>query len=206
MDPNEPPEHYNSLAKILDTAWRSITRGANDRRNALHTPTFCTSSPTGPQARTLVLRGASEAERRLIFNADVRSGKVAELRADARAVVHFYDAGHKIQLRVSGSAQVHYQDEIAHAHWLKISASARRAYMVSEPGVAHAEPTSGLAEAYAHHSPELAATEPAYANYCVLHFTAHTIEWLFLHAQGQRRARFVWSETHSQWQGVWLSP
>ena len=93
---------YDDLTASCAYGWSMLERGVKDRKCAFHTPSIATISATGsPTIRTVVLRGCATEDKILRFHTDTRSGKIAELKDNPLAAMHFYDAGAKIQLRLA---------------------------------------------------------------------------------------------------------
>ena len=172
-----------------------IGRGVADRRHAFHTPVLATNGVDGfPAARTVVLRGFDPRQRTLIFHTDRRSTKIAELSADPRVAVVFYDARGKVQLRAAGTASIHIGDDVASAAWERLSAWSRRGYLGAPPGTPSLEPTSGLPADLEHREPLPKEADDAAANLVVVHVLITRLDWLYLAAQGHRRAAFTWGD------------
>jgi pyridoxamine 5'-phosphate oxidase len=191
----------DDLDATLDQAWLRLTRGAADRRSAMHTVTVATAGAEGPQARTVVLRGADRGARTVRFHTDVRTPKVAELAADPRVSVLAYDPRAKIQLRLSGLAAVHDADVVADAAWAGSAPGSRLCYRaplppgttLDAPGAA--DPTDAL---------RAADSETGRPNFRAVLVTVARIDWLYLAATGHRRAGFEWDG--AAWRGRWLAP
>lgn len=114
--PMEDPSLPAALGDIAPWITKALSRGAADSRSAFHWPTLGTVTPEGaPAMRTVVLRDHAEEERALTFYTDKRSGKVADLSSNPRAVVHAYEPKKKVQLRLTGRVTLHSEDE----HWTK---------------------------------------------------------------------------------------
>ena len=194
-----PPGYYNSLDGSLVQAWALLTRGVADRRAPFHTPTIATVDAQGsPHVRTIVLRACDPASRLLRFHTDVRGEKVVHIAGNPRVAMHFYDVGAKLQLRVSGCAEVLSSGPVTDEAWLRSQPQSRECYAaVKAPGavIATPEPVS-VAN----------ALKPAEAqkNFCAVLVSAARIEWLYLAAEGHRRA--VWSWEDESWHGAWLQP
>ncbi len=198
------PPFLDDLAAIEQEIWRLLAAGARERTHAFHTPTLATVCADGPQARTVTLRGADPATRQVSFNLDARSTLAAELHADARVALHAYGAAERTQLRLTGEARLRSGDAIASRAWALASASARRCYLVPPPGSVSPIPTSGLPAELERRAPTTAESAGAFGHFRVAEVTVHRIDWLYLHAQHKRRARFAW--TDGRWRGQWLSP
>jgi pyridoxamine 5'-phosphate oxidase len=196
-----PPSFYDNLEGTLTEAWRLIARGVADRRSPFHHPAAATVGRDGrAQVRTVILRGCDVAARTLRFHTDARSGKAAEIAADPRVGLHFYDPGAKIQLRLSGRATLHRDDALADAAWTGSRLFSRQCYGVV-PGPGHPMTSGG---AFSLPEPTDDGTAAGRANFCAVAVAIEELEWLYLAAQGHRRARFTWSSDGMQ--AVWLTP
>lgn len=199
--PHEP-SFYNDLHHTCDQAWAMLARGVADRKTAFHTPTLITTSLGGPapSARTVVLRGCDPSHNHLRIHTDQRSAKYAELRAFPDCSFHIYDAKSKIQLRLTGLAQLHNQNDVARTAW-QISAPPSRACYGQQlsPGIETLDP-------YPLITPQDMAADTAdgFANFTVILIAISQFEWLYLAHKGHRRARFTWDG--NRWVGTWLAP
>lgn len=191
------PSHYNDLDGSLAEAWRLLVRGAADRKSPMHTPSVATIGIDGfPQVRTVVLRHADASNRTLRFHTDKRSNKFRELSADPRIQLLTYDAGNKIQLRVSGRAALHSGDTIATQAWQRSQTMSQQCYRQAlNPGAISADPIAALAP----------GDHDGQANFVAVMMSVDAIEWLYLAHGGHRRARFAWG-TDGAVASQWLAP
>lgn len=205
--PGGQPTFYDDLDLTLREAWQLMCRGVADRRSACHTPTLATLGLDGaPRLRTVVLRGAEPAERSLRIHTDHRSAKVAEIAAETRVGLHFYDPGAKIQLRIAATAVVHGESRLADGAWARTPAMARRCYLAQPaPGTPSDAPLSGLTAEHESALPRGAESEAGRENFAVLRLTVESIEWLYIAARGHRRARFDW-RADGRMAATWLVP
>ncbi len=195
------PAHADDLGEVLAEALRLLARGVADRRHAFHTPTLATLGLDGaPRARTLVLRGCDARARELRLHTDRRAAKWAELCAEPRCAVHLYDAGAAIQLRLAGRASLHDADSVADAAWGATRPFSRLIYAV--------EPAPASAVAAPPAAPRAPADDhpAARENFAAIVFRWHALEWLWLAAEGHRRARFAWAEGAEGPDATWLVP
>ncbi len=195
------PSFYDDLAETLAEAWRLIARGVADRRSPFHHPVVATAGLDGaPRARTVILRGCDVAGRVLRFHTDLRSEKAAEIAARPDVALHFYDPGAKIQLRLSGTAALHRDDQVADAAWAGSRLFSRQCYGVA-PG-----PGTPIAAGGDFTLPEATdeGTAAGRAHFAAVMVHVASLEWLYLAAAGHRRARFDWSSGSPQ--AVWLTP
>ena len=194
-----PPwfSNYDDLQATLEMAWSLMVRGVADRRSLFHAPSIASVSPTGdPEIRTVVLRGASGQDWSLRFNTDIRSAKFAALSASPKMALHVYDPHLKVQLRLSGAAQLHVAGEQAEAAWSKSLPMSRACY-AQKPAPGDALPTPDLPLVHAGQDLDFARQNFA----AVVMQVAH-IDWLYLLASGHRRARFTRDDAGlvcSQW-------
>jgi 3-hydroxyisobutyrate dehydrogenase len=202
------PAHYNDLNAARDEAFALITQGVKDRNCAFHTPVLATIGVDGgPAARIVVLRRFDGVARTLSIHTDQRSSKVAELAANPRAAVTFYDPGLKIQVRLTGSAQVHFgnEDAVARETWARVAAFSRRCYLGMPPGSSSDAPTSGLTPDLDGRAPTLSESEPGFDHFAVIRVCFNSLDWVYLCAKGHRRAGFTWDEDSAEKAG-WLAP
>ncbi|MCU0889647.1 MAG: hypothetical protein MUC64_16860 [Rubritepida sp.] len=176
------PAHADDLAEVQAEAFRLLARGVADRRSAFHTPTLATIGRDGaPRARTLVLRG---------FDAPTRT---LRLHTDARS--HVYDAGQQVQLRLDCVAQVHREDALAEAAWDASRPFSRMCYAI--------EPAPGTPLDAPPEAPR--DSEAGRPHFAVLALRFDRLEWLWLAAEGHRRARLAWTPDGTP-EATWLSP
>lgn len=189
---------YDDLSVIPPLAWALLREGARDRRSPFHTPALASLGRDGaPKLRTLVLREARPETGIIRLNSDLRSEKIAELRAAPRAALQVYDAGRKIQLRLDVSAQVQHDGPEAEAAWRAAHVGSRLTYRGTPgPGAPLARPED------LDHGPGSEDLEAGREVFCVLLLSVLRMDWLYLAGRGNRRARFD-LETGA---AGWLSP
>jgi hypothetical protein len=162
----------------------------------MHTPAVATTGLDGrPQVRTVVLRGLDVASRSLRFHTDRRSGKFGELSADPRIAVLGYDAGRKVQLRIGGVATLHADSDVAERAWAGSRPMSMMCYRQAR------SPGSALFTAQI----DDATLPDGRENFTVVVVTITEVEWLYLAAQGHRRARFTWGPDEAL-SATWLAP
>ncbi|MBC8049613.1 MAG: pyridoxamine 5'-phosphate oxidase family protein [Chitinophagales bacterium] len=198
MQPNVPPPYYNDLSAALGYAFGQMAAALSDRRSGFHSPTVATLGLDGfPKARTVIIRHFDKAARTVGFHTDKRSRKWLELQRNPHLALHGYDAGRKLQLRFQCDATLHYGDEIAHSAWKASRVMSRACYAQAlAPGAAMETPDAASANAI--------ADSDAFENFAVVRAKFHCIEWLYLAAQGHRRAEFSWADDSLT--ARWLAP
>jgi pyridoxamine 5'-phosphate oxidase len=208
MPTTPPAAFYDDLAPSLAEAQRLIAEGAANRKVAAHNPVVASIDAGGaPTQRVMILRHLDWANRRLRFHTDARSAKAAEFASNSSASVLFYEPEPKIQLRLSGTADVIIEGDASDLAWNGSTNFARRCYLAeASPGASSSAPTSGLPSAIEGRQPDDAEIAAGRANFAILLFQFNRIEWLYLANSGHRRARWVWDSAHENWTGTWLVP
>ncbi len=169
-----------------------LVRASRDRRAAWRTPVLSSIGiDGGPRARVLVLRKAEPVAGLLWLHSDVRSAKVAELRADGRAALTFWDPRHALQLRLEGEARIEADPALLADGWARVPEGSRRSYSTADaPGSLLAGP--------------LAFTGDGAGNFAMIALRAERLEWLWLgperHRRGESRRR------GGDWDSVLLVP
>jgi len=185
-----------TLEEALAQAFALLARGVADRRSPFHTPTLATRDLDGaPNGRTVVLRAFDPAARSLRIHTDRRSAKAAEIAAEPRVMLHGYDAGAQVQLRLAATATLHLDDAVADAAWAASREMSRRCYAAPDaPGTEVALPP-----------PAPADDEGGRANFAAVTLRLRSLDWLLLAHAGHRRARFDWDEEGGR-AARWIAP
>ncbi len=96
--------------------------------------TFATVTGNESDARTVVVRELSPAGD-LLFTADSRSEKIAQVIANRSATIVFWLSGLKMQYRVQGEAAIlDSTDPLREKHWTQSSVSSRAMFFWPTPG------------------------------------------------------------------------
>ncbi len=184
------PVRIDSLALIEAACWRELKAAGGDRQHAWHTMALATLDGDRPAARTVVLRDANAAARRLVFFTDSRSPKLAQLRQQPLATLLLWSPRLAWQLRAQVRCEVHVDGLEVTSRWarLKLSPAAQDYLSPLPPGaqLEHWEIERGSREHFA-----------------VVVAQVTELDWLELHAQGPRRARFTAGGTTG---ATWLAP
>lgn len=195
MTTQAPPAFYNDLAASLDMAWQLWGRGTVDRHSGFHTPVVTSVDADGnPQARTMILRAVDREARTMRFHTDVRSAKMSHWKFKPRVCVLGYDASKKIQLRVNGRVVLHTDDAVAEKAWRSSRPESRAAYGIKNvPGHVVNVPSA---------APQ--SNDEGRENFAVVMIEVDSLEWVYLSAEGNRRAVFSWA--HGVLKSNWLQP
>jgi hypothetical protein len=186
----DPHPWAAALETLHAEIWTRLVRGVRDRRAPARHPTFATVSPLGwPEARTVVLRGADPAAAVLEIHTDLRSAKVAALRANPRAALHVWEAAAQLQIRIEAKVSILTGEEVA-AIWARVPDPSRQSYGTTPaPGL----PIAGSLDY---------DKTPDQATFAVLRCQVEAVDAVHLGPR-HRRARF---ERASGFAGQWLSP
>ena len=160
-----------AVTAVLDL----LTRAANDRNaGALRWPVLASAAgDQGVDARIMVLRRFEREARMFELHTDARAPKVAQLKADPRCTLVFFDQRSMVQLRVTGGASVHENDAVADAAFKRAGERALDDYRGAAPGAALTgqEPRS----------------DEARSNFAALRIAIDGADWLKLSRSGHER-------------------
>jgi 3-hydroxyisobutyrate dehydrogenase len=189
-----------SLEDLEKDCWLRLVNGAIKSRDPFHTPCVATIDSGEVNMRTVVLRKALTTVRELRFHTDIRSKKWKELTINNSISALFYDASSRIQLRVKGKAVLHFNNDITAEAWKKTALSSRRCYLTNEsPSSFSAIPTSGLTEKIEQENFTLEESEVGKEHFGIVAIQVESIEWLWLHHAGHRRAFFDYVNDCNSW-------
>jgi len=198
-------DKWHTLDGILNQVWVMLQRGVSRSNDPFHWPVLGTTGETGCSLRTVILRQLLMPERILICYTDARSEKVKEIKGFPQTSWLFYHPKRKIQLRITGPATLHGQDQYADEVWLATPTTHRLNYSSEEsPGTSIDRPSSGLPEYLSEKIRTIVNSENVRENFMVVSCRIDTLDWLRLSPLGNRRARFDWDETGVK--STWLIP
>tara|TARA_Y100000588_G_scaffold95834_1_gene103894 strand:- start:656 stop:1270 length:615 start_codon:yes stop_codon:yes gene_type:complete len=200
-------DFYDDLSGALERSWRLLEEAIENPTSPVRTPVLISVGADGvAQGRTVVLRGINRQQRQLQIYTDVRSAKVAQLRAQSTCTLVAYQPTPMMQLRLSTNAIVNHNNDITLAAWAVMPGPNRCNYLTDpDPGSISVQATDGRPVINAESMPTHAENEVAYSHFAVIVFTINQLEWLYLPRRGHRRARFVWDAAGSL-KSDWLIP
>ena len=177
-----------------------LNNGVTDRSSQFRLPILICGGQNGFDGRIVVLRKSDEANNLLQFHSDIRSNKIEKLKNNKNAVMLFYDKKEKIQLRIKVECTVHHNNETTRESWSKTGHISRKCYLVDNgPGTISPSPTSGLKPEFDNYEFTLEQSEEGYKNFTVIQCKIKSFEWLYLAAQGHRRAKFELDNNKEYW-------
>ena len=189
-----------TLEDLDKDCWFRLLNGSIKSKDDFHTASVATMQQGEISLRTVVLRKVLPLEKQLYFHTDIRSNKWQELQQCNRISILFYNEVAKMQLRIKGIATLHYEAAITETAWQKTGVTSRRSYLTIAPPSSSVEfPTSGLDETYALRNPTEEESEAGKKHFGVVSIQAHSLDWLWLHHAGHRRAFFNYQTKESRW-------
>ncbi len=176
-----------SLHLIERACWRELERATREREHGWRVMTLATVDGPRADARSVVVREAVEAQRRLRFYTDDRSAKVRQLRACPEAMLVGWAPALNWQLRLQVQLALEDDGLEVSSRWaqVKLSPSAHDYLAALPPGT----PVD-------RYTPERGSRE----HFAVVRAEVLAIDWLELHPDGHRRARFAGGTA------TWLTP
>ena len=191
---------YENFSKIEKKIWELLNTAVNERSSEFRTPVFICGDDKDLDGRVVVLRKADKDKNFIQFHSDIRSSKIKKIKKNPNCSILFYGKEEKIQLRLSISCEVNYQNEITKESWEKTGHISRKCYLVSNaPGTVSSTPTSGLNSNFDNFKFTKQESESGYKNFCVIRCKIKNIEWLYLAAKGHRRAKFDFENNKKMW-------
>jgi len=170
-------EPLDSLDAIEAAVWHELAEAAHRLQHPWRTAVLATTDGEIGDARTVVLRGTDRVAKRLTIFSDARAAKVAQLGAHPLGTLVMWSPALNWQLRLRVHLQAVTDGLAVSSQWarLKLSPAAHDYLSAQAPG-------SVLANALGARGDR--------AHFALILADVLSIDWLELHPQGHRRARF----------------
>lgn len=160
-----------------------------------------------PRARTVVLRHADPDRLVLRCNTDRRASKIAEVEREPTVAWLFYDGKARVQVRATARARVHREGPVFEEAWERTALMSRRCYLAPHtPGTVAAGPSPNLPDDLLDCEPSAERSEDGREHFAVVETVVVEMDWLWLHHQGHRRARFRWDADGALTSADWVQP
>lgn len=181
------PERLASLPEIEAALWRELSRAVRDRHHAWRFATLATVADAAddaggvqPEARTVVLRDCDREARCLLVYTDARSAKARQAGRRPQGVLVLWSPALGWQLRLNVALQLHTQGLQVSSRWaqLKLTPSAQDYLSPLPPGTPLGDASAA--------QPDRDSRD----HFAVLTCRVVSTDWLELHRDGHRRARF----------------
>ena len=171
-------ERLDSLAAIETALWRELVNAPHDKEHPWRTAVLATTDGEVGDARTVTLRDTDFAAKRLTLFSDARAAKIAQLTAHPQGMLVMWSPVLEWQLRLRVQLQAVTDGLAVSSSWarLKLSPAAHDYLSALAPGSALDNALGARGER---------------AHFALILADVLSIDWLELHPQGQRRARFA---------------
>lgn len=176
------------LREVEAAVWRELANCVHDNAHGWRVGVMATTDGRSADARAVVLREWDEATRTLMIYTDARSPKVGQIGAYPQGTLVHWCPRLGWQLRLRVALAVETTGLAVSSRWarLKMTPAAHDYLSPLPPGAPlHQAPAPSL-ESRGH--------------FAVMLATVQAVDWLELHADGHRRARFDEEGAH------WLAP
>jgi pyridoxamine 5'-phosphate oxidase len=175
---NDMASRVASLPAIEAEVWAELARAGADKQHPWRTPVLATIAGDVADARTVVLREVDVRLRQLLIYSDERAGKVAQLMKHPNGTLVMWSPRLGWQLRCRVRLALEMSGLAASSRWarIKLSPAAQDYLSPLPPGTPLPAPTPRRG----------APREREY--FSVINAEVTSIDWLELHAEGQRRA------------------
>jgi len=194
------PSYYEDFSGIKKKIWSMFDNAIKDRASPFRIPTFICGNQNDFDGRIVVLRKSDQSNNLVQYHSDIRSNKIAKLKANKSASMLFYDKEEKIQVRLKVECAVNHDNDITKESWLKTGHMSRKCYLVNNgPGTESDIPTSGLKPELDNFEFSMEQSEEGYKNFTVIQCKIKSMEWLYLAAKGHRRAKFDLENNKENW-------
>lgn len=178
----------DTLALIHQACWQELAKAPRNQAHAFRVMGLATVDGDVADLRSVVLREVLADERTLVFFTDARSPKVAQIQRQPVGTLLAWCTRLSWQLRLRVLLEVETSGLAVSSRWARLKMTpAAQDYLSPLPPGAPVE----------HHAPERSTRE----HFAVVNARVQSIDWLELHAEGHRRARF-----DASGQGRWLAP
>jgi len=181
------PDSYDQISETLRTAELILDDAVENAKTLFHTLVLSSHDEDKIVSRVVVLREFNPKERYLRFHTDARAPKIKHFKKNSNASLLGYDPALKIQLKLQGSVDVYFNDDVTKLSWNESTTRSKKCYSV-EGG------SSLKIENPSEYDLKDGNIEDGYLNFAVLKFKYTSLEFLYLKSSGHRRAIHSWNE------------
>lgn len=187
-----PDAGPTDLHSVHQACWQQLALAARDKAHAWRVMALATADGDAPDLRSVVLREVDAPARTLMFFTDARSPKVAQMAAQPQAMLLLWSAALGWQLRLRVALAVQTSGLAVSSRWARLKLSpAAQDYLSPLP------PGAQLDGAATQLQPERESRN----HFTVVTASVLAMDWLNLHHDGHRRARFG-----TDGSGTWCQP
>jgi pyridoxamine 5'-phosphate oxidase len=181
VDDAGPVRRLTTLDAIHAEIWKQLAAAAGNTGHPWRTPVLATTDGRFADARTVVLREVDARERSFMIYTDGRATKVSQLLGHPVGTLVMWSHTLGWQLRCRVHLAIEMSGLATSSRWarIKLSPAAQDYLSPLPPGAPFVEDTT---------APTHAAVARDY--FTIIAAQVLSLDWLELHAQGHRRARF----------------
>ncbi len=181
-------KRLDSLQAIEAELWRELQAAPRDKQHPWRAPVLATTDGQIGDARTVILREVNAEQATLLMYSDARAGKMAQIAMHPHGTLVLWSPALGWQLRLRVQLQAITDGLELSSRWARLKLSpAANDYLSSQP------PGDVIDNAL--------TARGERAHFAMLEARVLSADWLELHADGHRRARFGNDATP-----CWLQP
>ena len=201
MIPEKPlnydlPDSYDNIEQTLITADQILSDAVGNAKTLFHSPTVSSIEDSKIVSRVMVLREFDLKKRFMRFHTDYRAPKIKQFKNNNVASVLGYDPILKVQIKLQGNIETHYQNLVARNAWDGSTTRSKKCYSVRGG-------SSFKIDNPNEYDLKDSNLEDGYVNFSVLIFQFNSLEFLHLKSSGHRRAIHTWDDVYKS---SWLVP
>jgi pyridoxamine 5'-phosphate oxidase len=187
------PDSYENIEKTLITADQILSDAVGNAKTLFHSPTVSSIENSKIVSRVMVLREFDLEKRFMRFHTDYRAPKIKQFKNNSIASVVGYDPILKVQIKLQGNIEPHYQNSVTRNAWDGSTSRSKKCYSVKGG-------SSLKIDNPCEYDLKEGNINDGYINFAVLIFTFDSLEFLHLKSSGHRRALHTWNDKYaSQW-------
>jgi pyridoxamine 5'-phosphate oxidase len=190
------PSTYENIEQTLITADQILSDAVGNAKTLFHSPTVSSLEDSKIVSRVMVLREFDLEKRFMRFHTDYRAPKIKQFKNNSIASVVGYDPILKVQIKLQGNIEPHYQNSVTRNAWDGSTTRSKKCYSVKGG-------SSFKIDNPREYDLKDGNINDGYMNFAVLIFTFDSLEFLHLKSSGHRRAIHTW---HDIYQSSWLVP
>lgn len=189
--------------KFLAEEFEQLESGVLKAKHEYHS--FSLSSIRGkrPESRTVVLRNVNKKNHSISFNTDKRSQKYNEITLNNNVSALFYDKPRKVQLRISGKANIENNNILAEQAWSKTTLDSKLCYLGPYAPSQTIEKFKVNLPLKPKEDLNKADLIKGFDRFCKVDIVFEKLDWLHLSHEGHQRIQFTFDKNLKY---NWIAP
>lgn len=193
------------LERLRHRIFQQLLKAPKSFRHPWHQGTVASVDGQQARARIVVLQAVEAPDLKLRFHTDRRASKVGQLELAPRIEWLFYQPASRIQLRLTGEAEVLTSGPDWESAWKNTVLQSRRCYLAPLPPATPVPDISvNLPAGMENRHPSAEESEAGRANFAIVNCRIQALDWMFLHHNGHLRCLI--ENQNGQWQTAWATP